>query len=261
MVAVATAGRSTAEVGADGVCTRTKSEQIPMLMQLPSLSSYPSKLLEVLQALPDGWRDRSTIPPAYAAPEDDPTGVTRGFLWRLSGASHEAAMIGLGDIVLPALALAYGRRVDLCHPSGTPPACGYFLWAVIGYGVGLLVTQAANVYGWTFNDVQGQPALLYLVPGVVGSQFIRAVLCGELPAIWEGTRLPQPPENLSNVMCDGCRRGLFLDEKVYTDGANVDYSAKCYAGLPPEQQARLKEMMVYERCGVPPPPVRDTTLL
>ena len=145
--------------------------------------------LEVLQALPDGWRVRSTIPPAYAAPEDDPTGVTRGFLWRLSGASHEAAMIGLGDIVLPALALAYGRRVDLCHPSGTPPACGYFLWAVIGYGVGLLVTQAANVYGWTFNNVQGQPALLYLVPGVLLTQIGRALACNELSAMWHGGAL------------------------------------------------------------------------
>ena len=123
--------------------------------------------------------------------------------------------------MLPALALAYARRVDLAgrgpprsshhlprHNGGGSrgsPCCsvrsllhlllsplylfcagGYFPWAVSGYALGLVITQAANVYGWTFNDVQGQPALLYLVPGVLGSQLLRAAICGEVAAVWTG---------------------------------------------------------------------------
>ena len=84
-------------------------------------------------------------------------------------------MIGLGDIILPALVLTFGRRVDLAISSSPDapkhlaahsplssvrlaeglPCQGYFLWA-IGYGVGLGVTLAANAFGWTFNGVQGQ---------------------------------------------------------------------------------------------------------
>ena len=68
-------------------------------------------------------------------------------------------------------------------------AGGYYPWAICGYGVGLMVTQAANVYGWTFNNVQGQPALLYLVPGVLLTQIGRALACNELSAMWHGGAL------------------------------------------------------------------------
>jgi len=177
-------------------------------------------------------------------------------------------MIGLGDIVLPALAIAYGRRLDLVAQrergsqlggsgegggAGAAPcwAGGYFLWAVVGYAVGLLVTEAANAYGWTFNGVHGQPALLYLVPGVIGSQLLRAVLMGELGRVWEGSALPQPPATLSSLGCDGCGRGLLLDELVWTDERrNLDYCQPCYADLPEAKRLALAEQPVYARCGV-----------
>ena len=93
-----------------------------------------------------------------------------------SGASHEFGMLGLGDVVLPALTLAFARRVDLAQQADTAAAqpvparllqprrasgcargCGgCFLWAVVGYAIGLAVTLAANAYGWTINDVKGQ---------------------------------------------------------------------------------------------------------
>ena len=50
--------------------------------------------------------------------------------------------------------------------------------------------QAANVYGWTINDVHGQPALLYLVPGVLLSQLLRAYSRGEVRLLWSGEALP-----------------------------------------------------------------------
>jgi hypothetical protein len=78
--------------------------------------------------------------------------------------------------VLPALAIAYGRRIDLYRAAADRPgsvsllgkvssccSLGYFGWSVAGYGLGLAVTLAANAYGWTFNGVQGQPALLYVI--------------------------------------------------------------------------------------------------
>ena len=65
-----------------------------------------------------------------------------------------------------------------------------------GYAIGLAVTLAANTYGWTFNGVQGQPALLYLVPGVLGAIGVRALLEGEVGSIWSGGVLSQRPGEL-----------------------------------------------------------------
>ena len=77
--------------------------------------------------------------------------------------------------MLPALAIAYGRRIDLYRAAAGRPGrisllgkisscCScYYGWSVAGYALGLAVTLAANAYGWTFNGVQGQPALLYVI--------------------------------------------------------------------------------------------------
>ena len=73
-------------------------------------------------------------------------------------------------------------------------ACsGYFAWGVFGYGLGLAVTLAANAYGWTFNDVKGQPALLYLVPGVLGALLLRSLLHRETAALFSGSSLVKSP--------------------------------------------------------------------
>ena len=80
-------------------------------------------------------------------------------------------------------------------PSASPrgcaasEGCSYFKLAAGGYALGLALTLAANTYGLTFNDVQGQPALLYLVPCVIGAFFLRAVPRHELAAVWHGTPL------------------------------------------------------------------------
>ena len=44
------------------------------------------------------------------------------------------------------------------------PGVGYFPLLCIGYCVGLSLAFLANAMHWTINGVQGQPALLYLVP-------------------------------------------------------------------------------------------------
>ena len=65
----------------------------------------------------------------------------------------------------------------------------YFGWCVVAYVLGLCTTLAANICGWTFNGVQGQPALLYLVPCTLGAVALRALFRRELGALWHGTAL------------------------------------------------------------------------
>ena len=265
MLTVATAGASRESIGANGTCQRTEGETIPMLMAFPRLSPYGP-----IQAAFYSPPLLSPPPPLTAgspglepglAPAFEP-GMEPGSLWwRLSGAPGDFSMIGLGDIVLPALAIAYARRVDLIGEGAADCAadraarpctwCGYFTWSVVGYAIGLAVTLAANVYGWTIHDVRGQPALLYLVPGVIGSQVLRALLYCDLRQHWEGSRLPQPDPNVSSLQCDGCRKVMLHDCTVWSEAAdNVDYCPACYAKLSPEKQAPLVEVGVHIRCGV-----------
>ena len=122
-----------------------------------------------------------------------------------SGTAADFAMLGLGDIVLPGLLLTLARRLDLsiAHhraPSGVAAShgCGgggYWITCALGYTVGLAITLMANIYGWTFNGVQGQPALLYLVPCTVGAVSLVALCRGELSPVWHGALLLQPAES------------------------------------------------------------------
>lgn len=133
------------------------------------------------------------------------------------------AMLGLGDIVLPGLVVAMALRYDLWRfyevkrlallkknernakndaPSkpaytsatggwgeyfwGAPIATRipkpYFTASLAGYVVGLLTTL---VVMHVFRHAQ--PALLYLVPGVIGALWSTAVVRGEARAMWAYT--------------------------------------------------------------------------
>ena len=215
MVAVATAGQSTASVSTARVCERTEGDTFPMLFLVPRLHALYTPF--------DGvYSPPLPPPPPPERPHDLPWYLpTRGGLaWRISGASHEFGMLGLGDIVLPALTLAFARRVDLAQQAdaataplparlqprrvGCANGCGgYFVWGVAGYALGLAVTLAANAYGWTINDVKGQPALLYLVPGVLGALTLRSALRGETAALFSGTSLIKTPTSPPTPNDDG----------------------------------------------------------
>jgi len=58
----------------------------------------------------------------------------------------------------------------------------YFIASLVGYIVGLMVTLGIMQY-WKHP----QPALLYLVPGVLGSLFLTGLFRGELNLMWEFT--------------------------------------------------------------------------
>ncbi|KAK3383529.1 signal peptide peptidase-domain-containing protein [Lasiosphaeria ovina] len=58
----------------------------------------------------------------------------------------------------------------------------YFYASMVGYALGMLLTLAMLLV-----SNHGQPALLYLVPGVTGSVWLTALVRGELKDIWEYT--------------------------------------------------------------------------
>lgn len=91
-------------------------------------------------------------------------------------------MLGLGDIVLPGLLVAYVARFDaltipssMNNPSAfisrSAPIPWNFVIMVCGYAVGLMMANMA-----VYIMQMGQPALLYLVPCTLGSYAIPIVL-------------------------------------------------------------------------------------
>ena len=85
-------------------------------------------------------------------------------------------MLGLGDIVLPGLLVAFAARCDACALQRR-----YFPLVVCGYAVGLAMANVAVAY-----FAQGQPALLYLVPCTLGPFLHAAQRDGTLQTLWQG---------------------------------------------------------------------------
>ena len=110
-----------------------------------------------------------------------------------AGGGH--SLLGLGDIVVPGFFLALLARFDarqgLIHrksssdstvttAAATEPPAYYFNAGFIAYAAGLVATKV----GMTLMD-SAQPALLYLVPALLGSTAMLAIARGEIKAIWE----------------------------------------------------------------------------
>ncbi|KAL5711596.1 Signal peptide peptidase-like 3 [Ranunculus cassubicifolius] len=87
-------------------------------------------------------------------------------------------MIGFGDILFPGLLIAFSFRYDRKNKKGV--CTGYFLWLMVGYGIGLFLTYL----GLYLMDGHGQPALLYLVPCTLGPVVMLGSLRGELRHLW-----------------------------------------------------------------------------
>ncbi|KMZ60621.1 Signal peptide peptidase-like 2 [Zostera marina] len=84
-------------------------------------------------------------------------------------------MIGFGDILLPGLLVAFTFRLRNKTVLG-----GYFLWAVIGYAIGLFLTYL----GLYLMQGHGQPALMYLVPCTLGLLVALSAVRGDLKDLW-----------------------------------------------------------------------------
>lgn len=86
------------------------------------------------------------------------------------------SLLGLGDIVIPGIFVALALRYD--YSKGTRPR--FFVSAFSGYVAGLVTTIIVMNY---FQAAQ--PALLYIVPGVMGFLGLHGAIAGEIKQLLE----------------------------------------------------------------------------
>ncbi|MCO5583116.1 hypothetical protein L7F22_037024 [Adiantum nelumboides] len=101
---------------------------------------------------------------------------------RISDPWGGESLIGFGDIILPGLLISYCLRYDYMLKKSFKG--GYFLYAFVGYGIGLLLTDISLV----LMDGHGQPALLYLVPCTLGVVVLLSLYRGEFSDMWSTTK-------------------------------------------------------------------------
>ncbi|KAF3780330.1 Signal peptide peptidase-like 2 [Nymphaea thermarum] len=87
-------------------------------------------------------------------------------------------LVGFGDVLFPGLLVSFAFRFDKMKKKGI--LNGYFLYLIIGYGVGLFLTYL----GLYLMDGHGQPALLYLVPCTLGVSVVLGLVRKELKDLW-----------------------------------------------------------------------------
>jgi len=89
---------------------------------------------------------------------------------------YSFSMLGLGDIVIPGIFIALLLRYDLYRSQRDNVTFStiYFTTTLISYTLGLILTI---VIMHTFQAAQ--PALLYLVPAILGASASRAFLLGD----------------------------------------------------------------------------------
>ncbi|KAJ6846680.1 signal peptide peptidase 2-like [Iris pallida] len=97
-------------------------------------------------------------------------------LFPTSNSARPFSMLGLGDIVIPGIFVALALRFDVSRGKQTR----YFNSAFFGYTLGLIVTIV--VMNW-FQAAQ--PALLYIVPGVIGCVAVHCLWNGEVKQLLE----------------------------------------------------------------------------
>lgn len=104
---------------------------------------------------------------------------------RLNDALAGYSLLGLGDIALPGLFVSFVLRFDYMKRTRSVWASYYFI-SCVAYAMGLVLTYVGLAIMQS-----GQPALLYLVPCLLGSVFFVAWRRGEIGELWEGPRVPE----------------------------------------------------------------------
>ncbi|CAA0805853.1 Signal peptide peptidase [Striga hermonthica] len=97
-------------------------------------------------------------------------------LFPTSNAARPFSMLGLGDIVIPGIFVALALRFDVSRGTEIK----YFRSAFAGYAVGVVLTIV--VMNW-FQAAQ--PALLYIVPAVIGFLAAHCIWNGDVKALLE----------------------------------------------------------------------------
>uniref|UniRef100_M1AK49 Minor histocompatibility antigen H13 n=1 Tax=Solanum tuberosum TaxID=4113 RepID=M1AK49_SOLTU len=104
------------------------------------------------------------------------TGAILLLLFPTADAKRPFSMLGLGDIVIPGIFVALALRFDVSR--GKEPQ--YFKSAFLGYTFGLALT--IFVMNW-FQAAQ--PALLYIVPAVIGFLAVHCIWNGDVKPLLE----------------------------------------------------------------------------
>lgn len=97
-------------------------------------------------------------------------------LFPTADAARPFSMLGLGDIVIPGIFVALALRFDVSRGKESQ----YFKSAFIGYTAGLVLTIV--VMNW-FQAAQ--PALLYIVPAVIGFLAVHVTWNGDIKPLME----------------------------------------------------------------------------
>mmetsp|Transcript_8195 Transcript_8195/g.18337 ORF Transcript_8195/g.18337 Transcript_8195/m.18337 type:complete len:523 (-) Transcript_8195:52-1620(-) len=111
------------------------------------------------------------------------TGQSVPLVLKIPDAYGSFKILGYGDIAIPGLLISLLRRHDLTSKYSL--CSGYFAYGVVGYALGLVATFIS-----LFLMKHGQPALLFLVPGILMPTFLIASCKGELLAFWQASYGP-----------------------------------------------------------------------
>mmetsp|Transcript_75232 Transcript_75232/g.243544 ORF Transcript_75232/g.243544 Transcript_75232/m.243544 type:complete len:533 (+) Transcript_75232:3-1601(+) len=153
------------------------------------------------------------------------TGETVPMLLRIPQAGDPFGaerMLGFGDIALPGLLVSHLLRYDKLSKQRW--WTGYFATSIVGYFFGLAATIV--VLMWTHA---GQPALLYLVPGTLGSTLCRSWCRGEWSKLWHG--LPESDAGAVKAAVDDPETSV-----IAAESPNADYRQR---RTQPEELQRL----------------------
>jgi hypothetical protein len=99
------------------------------------------------------------------------------------GSNVSVSLLGLGDIVLPGLLVAFAARLD--HhgkQSGDSRRRSYFIWTMVSYAVGLVACYCALALN--IGGQGGQPALLYIIPCILASFYACLWHNDDLHHVW-----------------------------------------------------------------------------
>lgn len=99
----------------------------------------------------------------------------------------QATMLGLGDMMLPAVFLTFLLEFDIRHRASSLFS-GYYGRVLVAYFFSLIATF---IISHTFNAAQ--PALLYIVPALMLTTIWIARSKGQLTALWNGAPGPDGP--------------------------------------------------------------------
>jgi len=154
--------------------------------------------------------------------------------------SSSGSILGLGDVVLPGLLLAFTARLDTrlfgvfaLEPSSLKLwASGAFFPTLIAYATGLLLANFAVIIFET-----GQPALLYIVPLTLAAVSLWGYSRGCLRDLWIGPSVLYPEAANITVVTDGEDQGLLdslpmakkmhiSDNQAYVRNPSVNSSAQ-----------------------------------